>query len=98
MAGISHGRPVATTTGHLTEPLWAESGAVALAPAGDADALATIAEGLLAEPSRLVSLGLAARALYEERFDVEKIVDRLLEDPPAINGVGLAASGRSRPS
>src|SRR5579871_6637805 len=38
MAGISHGVPVVTTSGHLSELLWSESGAVAIAPAGDRSA------------------------------------------------------------
>ena len=35
MAGLAHGRPVVTTAGVLTEPLWAASRAVELAPAGN---------------------------------------------------------------
>ena len=34
MAGLSHGKPIVTTIGQSTEPLWAPSGAVALAGAG----------------------------------------------------------------
>ena len=30
MVALSHGRPIVTTTGHLTEPVWADSGAAAL--------------------------------------------------------------------
>ena len=39
MAGLARGCAVVTTTGHLTEPLWAEQGAVALVDVGDAGAL-----------------------------------------------------------
>ena len=39
MAALAHGRPVVTTVGRLTEPLWIESRAVALVPAQDAAAL-----------------------------------------------------------
>src|SRR5262249_61234455 len=38
MAGIANGVPTVTTAGVLTEPVWAETGAVAMAPAGDAAA------------------------------------------------------------
>ena len=41
MVGLSHGVPVVTTSGRLTETLWAESGAVALAPVEDMAALVT---------------------------------------------------------
>ena len=36
MAGLALGVPVVTTTGHLTEPLWAESGCVSLVQIGRA--------------------------------------------------------------
>ena len=39
MAGLLNGRAIVTTTGHLTEPVWAESGAVALAAATDIESL-----------------------------------------------------------
>ena len=39
MAGLINARAIVTTTGHLTEPVWAETGAVALAAARDTDAL-----------------------------------------------------------
>ena len=35
LASLANGMPMITTTGRLTEPYWAESGAVALAPDGD---------------------------------------------------------------
>ena len=40
MACLSQARPVVTTTGHLTEPLWAESDAVALVDVDDCAAFA----------------------------------------------------------
>ncbi len=39
MAGLINARAIVTTTGHLTEPVWADTGAVALAAARDTDAL-----------------------------------------------------------
>ena len=35
MVGLAHGRALATTSGHLTESLWAESGAVAISPVNE---------------------------------------------------------------
>ncbi len=96
MAGISHGRPVATTRGLLTEPLWAESGAVALATVDDVGALARVAEGLLADPSARESLGRAARALYDERFTVEETVRLLMADRPERRTAEAEASDLTR--
>src|ERR1700683_2694715 len=35
MASLAHGLPTLTTSGHLTEPFWASSGAVEVTPAGE---------------------------------------------------------------
>ena len=40
MACLSRGRPVVTTSGHLTEPLWAETRAVEIVEVGDSAAFA----------------------------------------------------------
>jgi len=77
MAGIAHGLPVVTTVGEVTEPFWEGSGAVAMAPEGDAPALAALAESLLADPGARARLGDAARALYEARCDVSHTVAAL---------------------
>ena len=39
MAALARGRAVVTTTGHLTEPLWADEDAVALVDVADPGAL-----------------------------------------------------------
>lgn len=77
MAPLSHGVPVVTTSGHLTEPLWAASGAVALAPAAEPARLAAIAAGLLNDEAARMRLGASGRALYAERFDVRHTVEAL---------------------
>jgi glycosyltransferase involved in cell wall biosynthesis len=77
MAGLANGRPVVTTAGRLTEPLWAESGAVALVPEGDAAAMATAVKRLLGDAAERARLGAAARALYQSRFDVRHTVAAL---------------------
>jgi glycosyltransferase involved in cell wall biosynthesis len=81
MVGLSHGVPVVTTTGRLTEALWQESGAVALAPVEDLKALVTSAEHLLLDAEVRCRLSDAARTLYHERFDVQRTVTALRECP-----------------
>lgn len=82
MAPIEHGRPVVTTSGFLTEPVWRESGGVALAPADDADAVAAEARRLLADAERRRRLGEAGRALYERCFALERAVAAVRGDAP----------------
>jgi hypothetical protein len=77
MAGLAHGLAVVTTTGRLTEELWEESGAVALAPAGDDDVLLVEARRLLASPESRARLGAAGHKLYCERFDLPHTVTAL---------------------
>jgi hypothetical protein len=77
MAGLAHGLPVVTTKGVLTEPLWEESGAVALAPAGDDEALLGEVRKLLASPEERARLSAAAHSLYRERFDVSHTIAAL---------------------
>jgi glycosyltransferase involved in cell wall biosynthesis len=77
MAGLAHGLPVVTTSGALTEGLWKESGAVALARAGDDDSLLDEVRGLLASPTERSRLSAAALTLYRERFDLPHTIDAL---------------------
>ena len=77
MAGLAHGLAVVTTKGRLTEALWQESGAVALADAGDDDALLDEVRRLLASPEARARLGAAGRQLYRERFDISHTIASL---------------------
>lgn len=77
MAGLSHGLPIVTTAGYLTEALWAESGAVALAPAGDVPAMVELTERLLRDKTERNRLSAAAKALYEQHFDLGHTVAAL---------------------
>jgi len=79
MVGLSHGLPIVTTLGRLTESFWAGSGAVALAPVGDAVAMLEATERLLANPVEGGRMGSAAKALYRERFDVKHTITALRE-------------------
>jgi glycosyltransferase involved in cell wall biosynthesis len=85
MAGLAHGLPVVTTSGALTEGLWKESGAVALAPAGDDEALLDEVRKLLASPEERTRLSAAALKLYRERFDLSHTIAALrgAADDPA---------------
>ncbi|HEX6183920.1 MAG TPA: glycosyltransferase family 4 protein [Pyrinomonadaceae bacterium] len=95
MAGLAHGLAVVTTKGVLTESLWEESGAVALAPAGDVGALLDEVRRLLASPESRAPLGDAARKLYRERFDLSHTVASLRraadERAEAAHAVGAGA-------
>jgi glycosyltransferase involved in cell wall biosynthesis len=83
MAGLANGRPIVTTRGHLTEPLWTETGAVEIVPAGDTEAFVQAARRLRADAAERQRLGYSARTLYRERFDISHTVAalRLAEAP-----------------
>jgi len=77
MAGLSHGKPIVTSSGDATEPLWAASGAVALAPAEDPDALSRLVKHLCADAGKRLDIGRAARQLYQDRFDISHTIASL---------------------
>lgn len=77
MAGLAQGCAIVTTTGHLTEGSWAEHGAVALVPLLDVEGFAACAERLLTDQETRVRLGVTARAVYGERFSVDRLVRTL---------------------
>ncbi len=70
MVGLEHGKPIVTTSSEVTEPLWALSGAVGVTPSGDADAFVKLLQQLLLDPAERARISLAARKLYQERFDI----------------------------
>lgn len=77
MAALSHGKPVVTTSGHLTEPLWRESGAVAIVPATDYREMIASVERLLADEKRREQLAAAAKSMYDRQFGLQKVVGLL---------------------
>jgi glycosyltransferase involved in cell wall biosynthesis len=77
MAALAHGRPMVTTWGHLSETIWAESGAVVLAPADDVHALVAAGAALIADSVRRAELSRRSQSLYAERFDVRHTVATL---------------------
>ncbi len=77
MAALTTCVPLLTITGPLTEPVWAQTAAVALAPAGDVDALVDIAVRLAADPEARAALGARGRALYDARFALDVTIARM---------------------
>ncbi|WIG95075.1 glycosyltransferase family 4 protein [Myxococcus sp. SDU36] len=82
MAGLALGRPVVTNTGHLTEPLWREQGAVALAEGTAPAALVERAEAVLSLADAGWELGQHAARIYREHFALERTVEALLRADP----------------
>jgi hypothetical protein len=79
MAGLALGRPIVTTHGDLTEPLWQQSGAVALAPAGAAAAFLAAAKELLCDARRRENLAAQGRAFYAACFSPQRLIATLRE-------------------
>jgi glycosyltransferase involved in cell wall biosynthesis len=77
MIGLGHGKPVISNTGPLSEPLWEESGAIALAKIGNLDSFLNLLEQLRTDAGERARLAGAARKLYQERFDISYILDRM---------------------
>ena len=77
MAALSHGCPLVTTSGRLTEPFWAGSRAATLAPAGDGGALARAVLELGQDQDRRRRQGLAAQRLYAAHFDLSHTITAL---------------------
>lgn len=77
MACLSRGRPVVTTSGHLTEPLWAETRAVEIVEVGDSAAFAASVVNLLVHVHARAELGARGQQVYAERFSVTRIVNAL---------------------
>ena len=80
MAALCQGLAVVTTSGRMTEPLWHESGCVALAPEDDHAAIVKSAEDLLADPAKRERLGNRAKSVYVRKFALERTMEVLLSD------------------
>ena len=77
MAALAHGLPVVTTDGRFTEPVWRTANAVRLVPVTARHAVGDAVVSLLRDDTERARLGSAARALYDERFDVRHTVAAL---------------------
>jgi glycosyltransferase involved in cell wall biosynthesis len=74
MAALAHRRPVVTTVGESTEPIWAETGAAVLVPGGANEALCDALRRLMDDWHERDRIALAGKRLYDERFDVRHTV------------------------
>ena len=86
MAPLSHGKPIVTTSGPLTEDCWQNGGVVPLAKAGDTAEFVKLVRGLRDDPEERERLARAARELYCERFEVDRIVAALRGSVPLSKG------------
>lgn len=77
MAALAHGRPVVTTLGPLTEPLWHASAGVRLAPANDPAALAANVVAILKSPDDAARLSHEALAIYDGCFALRHTIAAL---------------------
>jgi glycosyltransferase involved in cell wall biosynthesis len=77
MAALAHGRAVVTTNGVATEPLWAQSGAVAIAPVDDHEAMQSVIARMLADEGERLRIGSAAKKLYAQRFALRHTIAAL---------------------
>jgi glycosyltransferase involved in cell wall biosynthesis len=85
MAALANGVATVTSSGALTERVWRESGAVALADAGDARAHVEQIGSLLDDERRRVALAARGAEIYDSQFSIERTLDQL-------TGAGLAAT------
>jgi glycosyltransferase involved in cell wall biosynthesis len=83
MAGLALGVPLVSCIGPSTESIWAQSHAVALAPAPDPAQIVTTAEAALADPATLPTLGHRGQHLYQEKFDIRFTIAALRAQSPA---------------
>jgi len=82
MAGLANGVATVTSSGALTEPVWAETGAAALAPSGDAAAFAGAIDALLRDAGVRASLGRKGAEVYAARFSMARTI-AILKGAPA---------------
>jgi hypothetical protein len=77
MACLSHGKPVVTTRGHLTESLWHGHDAVALVDVHDTDGFVTAVQRLIDDEHGRKRLGANALRLYGHTFALSRVVATL---------------------
>lgn len=80
MAGLAHGRAIATTFGIVTEPFWTSSGCVAGVDAAKPTGLVALVNHLLARQDVREEHERTAIDVYQSRYTVGHVVDRLLDD------------------
>jgi glycosyltransferase involved in cell wall biosynthesis len=80
MAGLALGIPVVTNEGHLTESFWRESNAVAMADTFDVAMLVRLVGELIDDSARRRELGKGGRAIYSQRFHIDRTIEKLRAD------------------
>lgn len=78
MAPLANGVATVSTAGDLSERIWNDTKAVALAPAGASAAFAAKILGLLEDPAARATLSQSGRQAYDTHFSIERSVDTLL--------------------
>ena len=78
MACLANGVAVVTTTGLLSESLWAQEGAAALAPADDWNAVVASTVALLTDTDSQQSLAVRGLTVYQRHFALTHTLDELL--------------------
>jgi glycosyltransferase involved in cell wall biosynthesis len=78
MAALANQVATVTTSGALTEAVWAQTRAVALAPASDAAAIGAATAALLHDRASRAALAETGRRVYESRFALDCTIDALL--------------------
>jgi glycosyltransferase involved in cell wall biosynthesis len=86
MAGLALGLPVVSNLGALSEEYWSSSESVALAASPDPHLIVEAAENVIGNAILRRRLAERARAMYSERFSLQRTVDRLLEGAVAPTG------------
>lgn len=79
MACLAHGLPVVSTTGRVTEPIWAESKAVRLGLFEQPESVVAHVAALCADPASRRETGALGASLYRDVFDVRHTISRLAE-------------------
>jgi hypothetical protein len=77
MLALSHGVPLITTAGSLTEDVWAQSGAAVLVPAADVTEFVEAGNNLLADEQKRSRMADRARTFYRDRFDLHHTIHAL---------------------
>ncbi|HEY6394067.1 MAG TPA: hypothetical protein VIX12_01545, partial [Candidatus Binataceae bacterium] len=83
MASLAHGRPIVTTSGHLTEPLWHKSSAIAIAPIAEPARLVELTAELLENSAVRSRMSVDARSLYDNCFDLRHTINALRDTQDA---------------
>src|SRR5207237_343538 len=77
MAALSHGLPMVTTMGALTENVWGQSRAAVFVRPGDVTLFLRAANDLLDDAQERKEMGRRARGFYLDNFDIRHTIQSL---------------------